>query len=340
MRLKVIVYHLLFWTAYISLNVFINKLQLFPPNFFLAEQVLKLVFPILFFYLTWSVILPLSHNDIIYRIYLLFISLLAHYIFRYLLLYHILPAISNYPKLTSEPFDKHFFAAGFWYWLHYTVYGWIYWYYFKSLRTERSLRMAEKQNYELQHEKLSAEFNYLKAQINPHFLYNTLNFFYTSTRNNNPKTAEGIAILADLMKYSLDKNTKNGKVLLENEWEQVKNFILLHQLRFEEKLPVQINCRDNLENITILPHLLITLVENAFKHGDIKKEIIIDLEITTGSLHFFVKNYKKETKPTSADAGVGLQNIRARLIHEYGNKAILNTTLTGSVFFAKLKIPL
>ena len=194
--------------------------------------------------------------------------------------------------------------------------------YLTNLRDEQKQRkVLEAQKLQLEIEKSQANFNFLKAQINPHFLHNTLNFLYAKSLPYSPELSEGILTLSDIMRYALSEgNTKDGKAHLKDEIEHVRNVIKINQLRFSNNLKVQFGVEGVVNGATIIPFILITLVENAFKHGDLKSHehpIIIQLNIEKGSLYFYCQN-KKKTGPKELSTGIGLDNIKKRLDLAYG----------------------
>ena len=196
--------------------------------------------------------------------------------------------------------------------------------YFVFLRDERKQRkILEEQKMQLEVEKSQANLNFLKAQINPHFLHNTLNFLYAKALPLSPELSEGILTLSDIMRYALSEgNAKNGKAPLKDEIEHVRNVIKIQQLRFENKLNVQFEVEGVVNGATIIPFVLITLVENAFKHGDLKSSdepIVLKLKVENGTLYFYSRNRKKNG-PKELSTGIGLENIKKRLDLTYGQQ--------------------
>ena len=194
--------------------------------------------------------------------------------------------------------------------------------YLTTLRDEKKKRkILEAQKLQLEIEKSQANFNFLKAQINPHFLHNTLNFLYAKSLPYSPELSEGILTLSDIMRYALSEgNAIDGKAPLKDEVAHVRNVIKINQLRFSHNLKVDFEVEGVLTNATIIPFVLITLVENAFKHGDVKSTehpISILLRIDEGKLYFMCRN-KKKTGPKELSTGIGLDNIRKRLDLAYG----------------------
>ncbi len=194
--------------------------------------------------------------------------------------------------------------------------------YFNYLRDEKKQqKVLEGQKMQLEIEKSSANLNFLKAQINPHFLHNTLNFLYAKSLPYSPELSEGILTLSDIMRYALSEpNARDGKAPLKDEIEHVWNVIKINQLRFSNKLNVDLQVNGIVNGIHIIPFVLITIVENAFKHGDLKSQeypIEIRINIEKDRLQFYCRNRKK-TGPKELSTGVGLDNIKKRLELAYG----------------------
>jgi sensor histidine kinase YesM len=183
-------------------------------------------------------------------------------------------------------------------------------------------RILEAQKLELEMEKSQANFNFLKAQINPHFLHNTLNFLYAKSLPYSSELSEGILTLSDIMRYALSQgNQKDGKAPLKDEIEHVYNVIKISQLRYSNQLKVNFDVTGVVNGALIIPFVLITLVENAFKHGDLKNEnypIDIKLNVQGNKLYFYCRN-KKKSGPKQLSTGIGLDNIRKRLDLSYGS---------------------
>lgn len=183
-------------------------------------------------------------------------------------------------------------------------------------------KLLEERTFKLEKEKMQADYLFLKAQINPHFLHNTLNFLYARALPLSPELSEGILTLSAIMRYSLDnREDGDGKVLLSHEIGHVHNIIRMQQLRFGNTLQVQFCLNGEPDGQRILPFVLITLVENAFKHGELKSAespVIISLDVcANGKLHFVCSN-KKKTGPKELSTGIGLDNTRKRLDLAYG----------------------
>lgn len=193
--------------------------------------------------------------------------------------------------------------------------------YLTYLRDEKKQRkILEEQKMQLEVEKSQANFNFLKAQINPHFLHNTLNFLYAKSLPYSSELSEGILTLSDIMRYALGPAARDGKVALKDEIEHVRNVVKIHQLRYSNNLNVMFDVNGVVNGATIVPFVLITIVENAFKHGDFKSAeypIEIRLDIANGKMNFFCRN-KKKSGPKEISTGIGLDNIKKQLDLTYG----------------------
>jgi two-component system, LytTR family, sensor kinase len=213
--------------------------------------------------------------------------------------------------------------------------------YLTYLRDEKKQRkVLEEQKMQLEVEKSQANFNFLKAQINPHFLHNTLNFLYAKSLPYSTELSEGILTLSDIMRYALGPAARDGKVMLKDEIEHVRNVIKINQLRFSNNLKVQFDVSGVVNGATIVPFILITIVENAFKHGDLKcpdHPIDIKLEVENKSMYFFCRNRKK-TGPKEISTGIGLDNIKKQLDLTYGRNYSLNVKDEAEFYTTELTI--
>jgi two-component system LytT family sensor kinase len=202
-------------------------------------------------------------------------------------------------------------------------------------------RILEAQKLQLEAQISQANFNFLKAQINPHFLHNTLNFLYAKALPHSPDLSEGILILSDIMRYALSKgNQKDGKALIADEIEHMKNVIKISQLRYSNTLKVNFEVKGEIEGKLIIPFVLITLVENALMHGDLKNEehpLEIRLNVKGNELFFVCRN-KKRVGPKHPSTGLGLENIQRRLELAYGTKYKFKIMDEAEFYTAELNI--
>ena len=169
-------------------------------------------------------------------------------------------------------------------------------------------------------EKVEAELKFLKTQLNPHFLFNTLNNLYYLASEKSEKTPQAILALSEILDYVL-KDGRAVYVPLEKELRQVENYIALELLRYEDRVKVETKVLGRPEAYTIAPMILITLIENAFKHGVmhvtgnswIKMKVECEKEKITIQTH-------NSCKTKESGNGIGLENLRSQLNHLYSEK--------------------
>jgi uncharacterized integral membrane protein len=196
---------------------------------------------------------------------------------------------------------------------------------------------------ELQRGQAEAELNLLKAQVQPHFLFNTLNNIYSLAQSRSEKTPEMIVRLSGLMRYFIDDAPKE-KIPLSVEMDFIRNYIELEQIRMVYPVKVEMDLADGVEERKIPPMLLVPFVENAFKHGVDKlssnTRLLIKLREQNGRLEYEVVNSMCGEKDNCLSKGFGLQNLRKRLDLLYPGEYRLNTSERDANFIAGLSIPL
>lgn len=191
-------------------------------------------------------------------------------------------------------------------------------------------------------QKSLAELNLLKSQVQPHFLFNTLNNIYYEAFREAPHTALLIGRLSDIMRYFVDESPKEY-VSLQTEVKFLENYIALEEIRIRHGVTVSFHQQFE-GNPTIPPMLLITFVENIFKHGIDRSApgnaFSLSLVQQDGFLEFNTENPLPTDGPKHSAQGFGLKNLEKRLILLYGDRFELRTARTASVYQAALKIPL
>ncbi|OQP63785.1 hypothetical protein A3860_22870 [Niastella vici] len=301
---------------------------------------------LVFFYLNYYILIPRFFFSKRYAAYISFALLslliafsLPHLIVNYLLRvkdfdHTLLPQINNHfpgPPADSsslfflaEELRRHlylFFAATFFSFL---------------LRTREHLS-------KLKEEKLSAELSSLKAQINPHFLFNTLNSIYVLSIKKDNKASEAIVHLSGLMRYVI-KDANNYKIPLQKEIEYISNYIELQKARLGKTTDVQFECSGDAGNKEIAPLILITWIENAFKYGinpNIDDCIVeITLQVTDTGLRLYVFNKKVQHSLNTESTGIGISNTGERLKHLYPDKHVLQISENKETYSIMLSLQL
>lgn len=196
--------------------------------------------------------------------------------------------------------------------------------------------------------KSDASLNFLKSQINPHFLFNALNtLFGTALQENAERTGEGIQKLGDMMRFMLQENMQD-KIALTRELDYLNNYIDLQKLRTSRSADIRIETQidEQLGNLQITPMLLIPFVENAFKHGISLQQpsyIKITLQTKESILYFDVSNsiyIKADNDPEKLKSGIGLENVKQRLSLLYVGKHELIIRESAKEFFVHLTLQL
>ena len=207
-----------------------------------------------------------------------------------------------------------------------------------ALQVTRQWRTSRQQVARAEADKAQAELSFLKAQINPHFLFNTLNNIYTLAYTKNEKTADSIMKLSNIMRYVTDDVSQHF-VPLQLEVDCINDFIELQRLRLSKKVLVDFTVKGRLENKSIVPLLLITFVENVFKYGISNHEnatITIQLVADERSITFYCHNKIFKPAGTPQRTGIGIANAKKRLEHLYPNKHLLNITNENGFFSVEL----
>ncbi len=202
-------------------------------------------------------------------------------------------------------------------------------------------RNDEKKLVELQKENLEQQLEYLKYQINPHFFMNTLNNIHALVDIDPEKAKDTILELSKMMRFVLYEGDKRG-VPLTREFDFVRNYITLMKLRYTDKVKIMLELPKEAPDKQIAPLMLVTFIENAFKHGiSYQHDSFIDIKanIEGGKLIFTCRNSKADN-PNKEKGGVGLANVKQRLHLLYNNNFTLNIQDEPDIYNVKLIIPL
>jgi two-component system LytT family sensor kinase len=205
----------------------------------------------------------------------------------------------------------------------------------------------ERLHQEIVREKLGAELNFLKAQVHPHFLFNTLNNLYALTLQSSPAAPKVVLKLSELMSYML-YDSQSEHILLSKEIAHIKNYIELEKLRYSDRLDVSLNVSGEIEGKKIAPLLLIPFVENAFKHGVSNETdnvwVTIDIKVKDEWLSIKVENSctgnAVPVDNTYTRNGIGLLNVERRLalLYEHTHKLVLTKEPDRYIVDLKIKL--
>lgn len=225
---------------------------------------------------------------------------------------------------------RHFFNGNLFYIAIYVIYGVAFYFirytYYKELQ-QKELLLQSRQS----------ELSFLRSQINPHFLFNSLNNIYSLAYQRSDRVLPAIAGLSDLLRYMLYDTTE--KVSLEKEAEYIRKYIELQKLRFEQPIEANLHIAGDIENVSIPPLLLIPFVENAFKHGEFSNGsgLLMNIYTNDHKLHVHCHN-KKSKQQKDSGGGIGLENVKRRLALLYPGKHVLLVENKNDSFTINLEL--
>ena len=198
----------------------------------------------------------------------------------------------------------------------------------RSFKNQKKVEALERQSLVMQIEKqglendlIQSQNNFLRSQINPHFLFNTLNFIYNDARKKAPMAADAIMNLAEMMRYALKRPEAAEMVPLSEEVEQIQHLINLHKLRTANGINLQLDVASDLFGLRFPPLILLTLVENIFKHGNVShstQPATIKIFYNDGKLNIITTNMINDAAGAKKEShNLGIDNINKRLKNFY-----------------------
>jgi hypothetical protein len=322
---------------YATVNHLINKVSW--GNVYVVDTIGKYLIAAVIFYSNILFILPFTFKQKKYHQLVLLLIVLTFVSFGIKeVLYKKVFVFWGYPHPPYTLVES--YIMNIWWWFQYTLFAFGYWIANELIDKEREKTKLEK-------ERLHLEYAYLKSQINPHFLYNVLNWFYAKSLGASEQLSNGVLYLAEIMGYIIKHEKdqdKEGKISLDKEIKQIENIIQINQLRFDNKLNVLFSKEGDFENIRVIPFVFITLVENAFKHGRLSDNghpIIISITHSTSNktIALFVKN-QKTNHSSEYSTGIGLENIRRRLNLDYKGRHSISVVEDSNNYAVTLTINL
>lgn len=326
--------HATFWLIYIIYEVFILGLV---SNQFKPVEVYVLVYfgNISVFYLNAYLFRKILkfNNRILFATNILLL-LLIDVVYYTLITYALILFFKLFGLMESNRsalYDINFILSCIYRSLLFIGYSITYVFISKSFEDQKKVQELERVNLENQIERqalennlIQSQNNYLRSQINPHFLFNTLNFIYNDARKKAPLAADAIMNLAEMMRYALKRPDATELVPLREEIEQIEHLINLHKLRTANAINLNLYTEGELFTIKFPPLILLTLVENMFKHGNIShntqaaeiKIIYEDDSLSITTINMVNDNKGKQTESHH----VGIENINKRLSNFYGEE--------------------
>ncbi len=351
--------HLCAWILYITFSYLV---RLFTEP---AISISKIIFSLLPYCITFYVILfclgLYKAKGIEWGIATFFIIFIVMGSLGYGYWYFLMPSAGV--KLYKTTDINYFFEAAIFGYIKYFSFAALYFYIRQYLKKEKQIYLLEEdklrlekqkiqneleneilkqQELKAQQEKLQYEYAFLRAQINPHFLHNTLNVLFSQALNVSPELADNILKLSAIMRYSLENLEQvNGKVPVEKEMEQLRTLIEINNLRFGNTKTVLYNVEGEITNQTVPPLSLITIVENAFKYGDLKdplNPLYIKIRLKPNEVYFYCKNKKKTNHVQFSSLNIGITNLSKRLDVAFKDKYIMNAKNEGDFYIFELAV--
>ncbi|MBB6611767.1 histidine kinase [Pontibacter sp. Tf4] len=335
--------HFLVWVSFIAYEVLV--VGLVTGSFgSLLDYSVHYILNILLFYLFATVILPRTllgtAKPVLVLPFLVFL-VLACYVFVVYGAELLLTRYLGVTMLRPVALDYNYILRSTWRAIYFMGFATGYYFLIKSLKEKLRAEQAERQHLlqiiekqTLQHELIKSQNAFLKAQINPHFLFNTLSFVYNSVRKTSAQAAETILSLSEMMRYSLQREEEHMEADLLKEIEQVEHLIRIYQLRNDHKLHIELVYSPNLAGVRFIPLVLLTLVENIFKHGNLTQKgqgAIINVLLDEEGLQIRTSNLRCSTRPSGHR--IGLDNIRRRLRHSYQDNFLLESRSDKKGYF-------
>lgn len=326
--MKILRWHILFGIGYFLLEYFSdmilgNDMTLVKEFIFFITQNVYLFYGMLFVLRKFSF---RSKRMLLFSVGRLVVIVGSYVALRYWVRYYFLATFfeKEYGEL---PFNMWITSSIIWI-VNYTIFASAYFYFQSSLEKQKKLLEAKEEKAKGEQKRLALENAQLRAQINPHFLFNTLSFFHSQVRKVLPETGAGIIALSEIMRSAIRQPDQDGKVPLAEEVANIEHLVHIYQLRHSNKAFIEFTRESSFVGLHILPHILITLVENALKHGEIRDPhdpLKIDLCISREQMHFRVYN-RKCMGVKDPSHGIGIPFLRSQLAFAYPNQFSLDIT--------------
>jgi len=303
-----IFWHIFFWLSIISVFLLLaeGEMRLGPEGIF----VVFILYPAInigLFYLNYLVYIPKFLDKKKYTAYatIIIITIILFGLGKYGV------GLLFKPYVLVKMHEK----VGFWQYFIDTLFASLTFVFLSTvLKFTTDWFLNERIQRDLENQRLSAELSFLKSQINPHFLFNSLNSIYSLAYQRSETTPDAILKLSEIMRYMLYECNDN-EVSLEKELQYLQNYIELQKIRFGKKSYIDFKINGKVDGQQIVPLLLIAFIENAFKHGvanDPGSAIRLLIEVDESHLYFFIQNRKHNNNMDNL-GGIGLINVKRRL---------------------------
>ncbi|MDN5284641.1 MAG: hypothetical protein JWR38_915 [Mucilaginibacter sp.] len=338
--------HSVAWLLYIGYEFILLFLVKIPFN--LRYITISFTVNICLFYFCANYIFPVffDKKGILWPIVLTVIALTAYIVIFMVIDWNIIPYWLN---TTKDILTYPYVLTRSWRGIRFIAFAAAYRVTKKLIAAEKDNSILLKKRYtqelrekELKRAVVTTELAYVRAQINPHFLFNTLNFLYLNIYPLSKDIGRSVLMLSDIMRFVMENNEGGKPTDLALEITHIENYIKLNQLRFHHSLYIDFEYTGSPDNKKIIPFILMTLVENAFKHGDLtdaKHPLKIRLDMLSESIVFHIAN-KINTIELYEHHGIGMSNLEKCLELFYNNKFQLSVQKDERYYHCTLEIEL
>lgn len=352
--------HILAWTLYCIYIFFINYMT---NKEIKVIEIIFYVMPFgLAFYTSLYSLKLFKKKGVLYGLGSFFCFFIILSSASYYYIYHLLPS-SDVTLYDATDDLKVFIRVAIFGYIRFTVYALLYFVIKNSFEKERQLRSLQEEKFALEQEKkqqelqnallvqqelisqqerLQFEYAFLRAQINPHFLHNTLNVLYSQALNYSDELAENILKLSHMMRYALESlEHESGKVSIQKELSQLQTLIDINYLRFGNIKAVEYTLEGEMADQMLPPLSIISIVENAFKYGDLKdlkNPLQIKVKLQLEQIYFFCRNKKRKSSIELTSHHIGITNLSKRLDVVFKDKYEINAINEDEFYTFELTI--
>ncbi|MDE1192244.1 MAG: sensor histidine kinase [Arachidicoccus sp.] len=337
-KIKTHLLHILAWLLYASFIYITNKLT--KPGATILNVLFYLLPLCLTFYVSVYCLNLHKEKGVWWSIASFFFVFVIIGAIGYAYIYFLLPSFGAviYSSRDFKPFIQEALRD----YVRIFSFALLYFYIKQSFTKEREIAALKQQEMKSMQEKLQYEYAFLRSQINPHFLHNTLNTLFSEALEYSPELADNILKLSSIMRYSLEAvEHESGKVSVQKELEQLQTLIDIHNLRFGNAKNINYTIEGNVTNQSAPPFSFITIVENAFKYGDLKDPeypLTIRIVLKPSEVYFYCSNKIKSTGIQLSSSNIGISNLSKRLDVAFKDKYTMDVRKEDDLYIFELTI--
>ncbi|MFT4152704.1 sensor histidine kinase [Parafilimonas sp.] len=351
-KAKIVLLNIVAWFIYASFIFSVTLLT--KPNVTIISTLLYLLPLCITFYISIYCLNFYKEKGVWWSIASFFIVFIVMATIGYGYIYFLLPSV-GIVVYTSTDF-KSFIQEALLSYVRYFSFALLYFYVMQSFKKEQALHLLQQekskkelenailkqQELKAQQEKLQFEHAFLRSQINPHFLHNTLNTLFSEALNYSPELADNILKLSHIMRYSLESlEFESWKVSVQKELEHLQTLIDINNLRFGKSKNITYSVEGELNGQMVPPFSFITIVENAYKYGDLKgpeNPLTITVILKPGEVYFYCRNKIKKSSMQFSSSNIGISNLSKRLDVAFKDKYDMKANRENDSYIFQLTV--